>query len=86
MAKCLWSGIKFAPTKRGGNEKIFANDRGRAAAHRAARKYTEQLIADGYLSWSALREWWDAQHVALQPSYTAPPGQHHASTDATTTP
>lgn len=71
MTKCLWSGVEFAAAKRGSNVKVFVDDEARAAAHRAARMYTEKLIADGYLSWSALREWWDTQHEVSPSSYTA---------------
>lgn len=56
---CVWSGRRFPAVKRGGQEKVFADDRARAQAHLAARKFTEEMIAAGFLTWEQLRQWFD---------------------------
>lgn len=70
MTKCLWTGQEFPQIKRGANEKVFVNDRARAEAHLAARRFTEYLIDSGFMSWEGLRQWHDAQQRGDPPSNT----------------
>ena len=67
--RCLWTGKPLRPGK-GGSERKFASDAARAAAHRAARKYTLALIASGDLTWDRLREW-DRARSGASEAYTA---------------
>lgn len=59
MKRCVWSGREFQPVKRGGQEKVFADDHARAAAHKAARIYTIAMIDAGLITWEQLRQWFD---------------------------
>jgi len=76
MAKCPWSGRAFEAVKRGPNAKVFADDSARAEAHKAARLFTEQLIAEGKLTWDVVRQWYRRHHPGPGPapisSYTTP--------------
>ncbi len=67
MTRCLWTGAEFPPVVRGGIEKTFASDAARAEAHKAARLYTEFLIARGDLTWAELRRWYDRRETAPRP-------------------
>jgi hypothetical protein len=57
--RCVWSGRSFPAVTRGGQEKVFADDRARAEAHLAARKYAEAMIDSGLLSWEQIKRWYD---------------------------
>lgn len=70
LRTCPWTGQAFEAKKVGAHEKVFADDRARAAAHKAARMFTEDLIAKGDINWDFLRHWWDNRGKAARPSYT----------------
>lgn len=72
--RCPWTGRFFEPVVRGRNVKRFADDAARAEAHKAARQYTEHLIAEGFLTWSEVRRWWEASGKAAPSSYTTREG------------
>lgn len=71
---CPWTGHPFAPQIRGGNEKVFANSAARAEAHKAARLYAENLIAQGFLSWAEVRRWYEGRSEGAVPPCTAQEG------------
>lgn len=54
---CIWTGRPLPAPVSGGKPRKFVNDRARADAHRAARKYTLAMIERGDLTWEELREW-----------------------------
>lgn len=56
-SRCKWCGTPFKPVERGGKKQEFHQPSCRHAFHNAARRYTEALIADGYLTADALRKW-----------------------------
>lgn len=68
---CPWTGRQFPASSRGGNERVFFDDKARAAAHQAARRYTEHLIESGFLTWAELKRW-DAARNGAGASYTTP--------------
>lgn len=56
-AICKWCPAEFEPTVRGGRVQEFHAPACRLAYHDAARRFTEALIADKYLTVEALRKW-----------------------------
>lgn len=72
ITRCAWTGAEFAAVKRWPHPKKFASASAKTEAHKAARLYTEHMIEQGFLTWDAVRRWYDGHRNGENPSCTTP--------------